>query len=243
MYSINTSKKGKFVAKVPATAELRGGQRARSSPRSSSAGAVTTRDAVRSDEDPGPAPGSFCVPGHAFILLVLDSGLRASRRGSAGLRDRRRNRPRRVGIVIAGRHRALGREVAIKQLAIGLGADERRPPPVPRRGAGAGPLRPPAHRPDLRLRRARWRVPARDGAADRRHRLPADALRRPGAADLVQLGGGALRRPPVRARARGPAPRRQAREHDVLGRRDAPGDRLRDREADERDEPDEDAAR
>ena len=28
------------------------------------------------------------------------------------------------GVVIAGRHRALGREVAIKQLAIGLGADE-----------------------------------------------------------------------------------------------------------------------
>lgn len=29
------------------------------------------------------------------------------------------------GVVIAGRHRALGREVAIKQLALGLGADER----------------------------------------------------------------------------------------------------------------------
>ena len=59
------------------------------------------------------------------------------------------------GVVIAGRHRQLGREVAIKQLSPGLVSDDISALPVPGRSTGPGVDRPPAHRSSVRLRRAR----------------------------------------------------------------------------------------
>ena len=59
------------------------------------------------------------------------------------------------GVVIAGRHRQLGRDVAIKRLAPGLVEQRRRTDAVPVRSTGPGVHRPPAHRPSVRLRRTR----------------------------------------------------------------------------------------
>ena len=133
------------------------------------------------------------------------------------------------GVVVAGRHRQLGRDVAIKQLSPGLVSDDVGALPVPGRSKGPGVDRPPAHRPSVRLRRARRRLHPGHGTPRWRHRL--EPVRRPGvrpADRLCHRAGGVLgpqRRPPPR----GPAPRHEAGERALRRGQRAEGDRLRHR--------------
>jgi len=150
----------------------------------------------------------------------------AYRGGTPRLRAGRRTRSRRVrpgrrGAAPASRTRSRGESARQARRRCG---------PLPHRGAGSGRPGPSARRPALRLRRARWALPAGDGAAERRQpRRARSASGPPGVRVRARPRG--RRRAGRRPSPRSAAPGRETRQPPVRRRRSREGRRLRHREA------------